>query len=132
MKNIDDAISNLSPERQELIAQRAEQLAQTYTPDVWVVLEFFGTAVPKTYQRVLAGWYGGFVGSDSWKLSSGVTEILDRGKCWEIHNRSGSVYVCYKSCERFSGLTANIFSHMCESNGEDITVKQVKLGVGDE
>ena len=104
----------------------------TYHPDVWVILEFAGTAVPDTYQRILAGWYGGFGGSDSWKLSSGVKEIIDKGYHWEIPNHSGSVYICNKNCERFSGLTGNIFNHMCQSNGEDITVKQIKFGGGDE
>ena len=103
-----------------------------YYPDVWVVVEFAGTAVPKTYQRVLAGWYGGYAGGDSWKLSSGVTEIIDRGSCWEIHNHSGSVYVCYKNSERFSMLTGCIFSDMSQSNSENIAVKQVKLGGEDE
>lgn len=101
----------------------------TYQPDVWVIIEFSGTAVPETYQRILAGWYGGFTGGDSWKMSSGVEQIIDKGDYWEIPNHSGSVYICHKGCERFSLMTGGIFARMCENNGEYITVKQVELGV---
>jgi hypothetical protein len=59
---------------------------------------------------VLAGWYGGFAGSDSWKLSSGVEEVIDKDTNYEIVNASGSVYRCYQNCERLTGYTASIFA----------------------
>lgn len=74
-----------------------------YTPDRWEIVEFnseeFGAV-----QRVLAGWYGGYTGSDSWKLSSGVVEVKDCLDHYEILNHSGSVYVCYKRSKGSSNL----------------------------
>ncbi len=45
-----------------------------YTPDKWVVIEIDYDGV-KT-QKILSSWYGGWAGSDSWRLSSGITEVL--------------------------------------------------------
>ena len=43
------------------------------TPDKWVVLkiEHEGNIIYK----VFASWYGGYLGSDSWKLNSGIKDI---------------------------------------------------------
>lgn len=101
-----------------------------YTPDCWVIVEFSGTKVPKTYHRVLAGWYGGYAGSDSWKLSSGFDDfkdMIDRGDHWEIHNTSGSVYICYKQCERFSNLTASIFASYASDNTEEVAMTNISF-----
>ena len=74
-----------------------------YNPDVWVILEAEDT------RKVLGGWYGGFAGSSSWRLSSGITQIIKRDDYYEIHNESGSVYKCHKAFERTSALTEAVF-----------------------
>lgn len=99
-----------------------------YTPDHWVIVEFSGTKVPQTYRRVLAGWYGGFVSGDSWKMSSGVEDMIDRGTYWEIPNHSGSVYICHKNNEGFSGYLFNIFSSYASDNSEEITMTRIVIG----
>ena len=65
-----------------------------YTPDKWVVIEIAmeGTNV----QRILSSWYGGWAGSDSWRLSSGITEVEELEDSYIIKNESGSVYTCFK------------------------------------
>ena len=99
-----------------------------YHPDVWVIMELTGTEVQEgRYYRVLAGWYGGFAGADSWKASSGIVKIVDCGTYWEIHNFSGSVYYCNKECERLSSYTASILNSFIASNSDDIAVRQVLL-----
>ena len=42
--------------------------ARTYTPDGWIVVEF-RTNDGEVNRKVMASWYGGYGGSDSWKLS---------------------------------------------------------------
>lgn len=66
-----------------------------YVPDRWVMLEFLKDGEPYA-KKVFGGWYGGYLGSDSWKLSSGVVSIEDRDDYWEVVNHSGSTYKCYK------------------------------------
>lgn len=65
-----------------------------YTPDKWVVIEIDmeGTTV----QRILSSWYGGWAGSDSWRLSSGITEVKESEDSYIFKNESGSVYTCFK------------------------------------
>ena len=98
------------------------------TPDVWVVVEFTGTKVPETYRRVLAGWYGGYAGSDSWKMSSGITETIEHPDYWDFKNTSGSVYRCYKNSEKFSGLTMGIYNRAAGGNNEEITMTRIPYG----
>ena len=99
-----------------------------YKPDCWVIVEISGTKVPETYRRILAGWYGGYAGSNSWKISSGIEEMIDRGDHWEIPNHSGSVYYCYKSAERFSMLTGNIYSNYAKDNSDEHRMVHIPIG----
>ena len=77
-----------------------------YTPDCWVVIEI---AMDNTkVSRILSSWYGGWAGSDSWRLSSGITEVEELEDSYIIKNHSGSVYTCYKRRYGMSSYTAGI------------------------
>ena len=93
-----------------------------YNPDVWVVIEIKGPD-GESIRKVLAGWYGGYAGSDSWKLSSGITETKDMDTHYEFHNASGSIYYCHKQCERLSGYTSSIYSSIKEKEKDGWTVE---------
>jgi hypothetical protein len=88
----------------------------TYTPDEWVLVEFDSPAHGKI-TKVLASWYGGYLGSDSWKLSSGVNKITKTKAGYEFLNDSGSVYFCYINGYGMSGYTSSIYNNF---------VKQIK------
>jgi hypothetical protein len=81
----------------------------TYTPDRWVVIETIADDGTKTL-KVLSSWYGGYTGSDSWKLSSGITETKDLEDRYEFLNYSGSTYICYKQAYGASNYTSMIFA----------------------
>jgi len=66
-----------------------------YTPDRWVVLEL--TTPEQSIYKVFAGWHGGYMGSDSWKLNSGIVSAHKAGYLWEFEGYSGSVYHCHES-----------------------------------
>lgn len=66
-----------------------------YIPDRWVVLEFFSEVGGKI-RKVFSGNYGGFAGSDSWKLNSGITKVEEFDNRYEFHGETGSVYICMK------------------------------------
>ena len=88
-----------------------------YTPDRWVIIEL---ASPKmTVRKILSGNYGGYLGADTWRLSSGITEVIDNGEHWEIHNESGSVYHCYKNGEGFSNLMSAVFAGWAQQTHEE-------------
>lgn len=82
----------------------------TYTPDRWVVLKL--TRGSDVTYKVLAGWYGGYCGSDSWQLNSGIVRVVDQGDAYEFYGHSGSVYTCYKVSEGMSSLMMNILGRM--------------------
>lgn len=79
----------------------------TYTPDAWSIIRFVTNG--EITDKVIAGWYGGFAGADSWKVSSGVTKIEENENAYLIHNYSGSVYVCPKGAERMSMLMSSMY-----------------------
>jgi hypothetical protein len=81
-----------------------------YTPDRWVVLELTSEKLG-TIRKIFAGWYGGYLGSDEWKLNSGIvaTRIDDEGH-YEFDGQSGSVYHCHVSDHGMSGYMAQILT----------------------
>jgi len=83
-----------------------------YVPDKWILLET-SDGIETTY-KVFAGWYGGYAGSDSWKLSSGVTYTEEFEDRYEFENFSGSLYVCYKAVEGVSMYMRQIFDGFIE------------------
>jgi hypothetical protein len=66
-----------------------------YTPDKWVVVKITGKDTPPVH-KVFACWYGGYLGSDSWKLNSGITKATLEGNVYYFEGSSGSVYECHK------------------------------------
>jgi hypothetical protein len=80
----------------------------TYTPDCWELLKITSPEHGVIY-KVIAGWYGGFAGSNSWKISSGIENVVEHEDRFEMPQSSGSVYVCYKSSRRMSGLMMDIY-----------------------
>ena len=77
-----------------------------YTPDKWVVIEVDYEGV-KT-QKILSSWYGGWAGSDSWRLSSGITEVEELEDSYIIKNHSGSIYTCFKKRYGMSAYTGSV------------------------
>jgi hypothetical protein len=82
----------------------------TYSPDRWVIVELKMNDSEERHRKVLASWYGGYLGSDSWRMSSGITEIVDKGTHYEIHNHSGSIYTCHKWTQGMSGYTTGVLA----------------------
>ena len=67
----------------------------TYTPDKWQVVKIFGKDIPLTY-KVFACWYGGYSGSDSWKMNSGIKSAKKEEGYWLFEGFSGSIYKCFE------------------------------------
>tara|TARA_Y100000361_G_C11006640_1_gene262171 strand:- start:183 stop:506 length:324 start_codon:yes stop_codon:yes gene_type:complete len=102
-------------------------MSRTYTPDRWVLLKINGKA-----HKVLAGWSGGYLDSDYWKLSSGVVKVEEEGDYYLIHNYSGSIYKCHKKgrgCNAISGAKYAEIKELCEKNKVEFEdVEDVKIG----
>ena len=82
-----------------------------YFPHKWVVIDY-GEEVGLAQQRyaILAGWYGGFAGSDSWKRSSPVVEWDFKEYGLDVSTESGSKYVLHKDIIGVTMLTQSLIS----------------------
>ena len=63
-------------------------------PDSWVLLKVEDSG--RCCYKVLAGYFGGYLCSSGWRLSSGVIQIEDGGAHWKFYGASGSCYHCNK------------------------------------
>lgn len=100
-----------------------------YTPERWVVLAM--TMDNVRTEKVFAGWYGGYLGSDSWKLSSGITnvELSIHETYYTFINESGSVYKCYKQAYGMSAYMENMLARWKQelvTNNIDASIETVK------
>jgi hypothetical protein len=82
-----------------------------YTPDVWVVLEFDAPELEVPTRKVFGGWYGGYIGSDSWRLNSGITQVRRNGDWFEFDGYSGSTYRCHNNNYHMSGLMHSVLDN---------------------
>ena len=98
----------------------------TYNPDLWVIVELKDNDSNEVTRKVMASWYGGYLGSDRWKLSSGITEIVDQDTHYEIHNHSGSIYMCGKHSQGMSGYTAGVFASFVKDLAGKGTIEAVE------
>ena len=100
-----------------------------YTPDRWVIVEM--NSVHGTIRKILGSWYGGFAGSDEWRFSSGITEVIEHDNHYEIHNHSGSIYTCYKNSIGMSSYTNMVFNDykkkLEENNGGTMEIVDICL-----
>ena len=98
-------------------------------PDAWTILKFSGTGISEgPMYKVLAGWYGGYLGADSWRLNSGISSVDDDGDCYLFHGHSGSVYQCHKTIERMTGLMASNLEHWRKNCPPDVVIEPIKVG----
>jgi hypothetical protein len=102
----------------------------TYTPDVWVVLEFNTPELATPTRKVFGGWYGGYTGSDSWKLNSGITAVrIDDQGHYEFDGYSGSTYHCHFNNYHMSGLMHGVLANwqkQAEQRG-DLTIRILSI-----
>ena len=90
-----------------------------YIPDRWVVVKISGYEDrSKPVYKVFACWYGGYAGSDSWKLNSGITKATLEGFVYSFEGSSGSVYECHKDSYGYNMYGGSVLNNMIEKSKE--------------
>lgn len=89
-----------------------------YLPDNWVVLKI--TYKSKTVYKVLAGWSGGYLDGDSWKMNSGIWEVKEDDNYYYFYGYSGSCYRCNKESYMLRMNNAGVYNHWKEKFGDAI------------
>lgn len=88
-----------------------------HTPDNWVVVKINGD---DPHYRVLAGWSGGFATGDSWRMNSGIKEVIETDTSFEFIGASGSVYCCGKRSYGIRMNTCSIWCHFKDQHGDKV------------
>ena len=88
------------------------------TPDSWVVLKI--TTETEVIYKVLAGWSGGYLTGDSWRLNSGITLAFVREDSVDFYGNSGSLYVCQKGTYGLRMGTSGIYNDIVSRFGDKI------------
>ena len=82
-----------------------------YTPDRWMVLSI--QTEREVIYTVFASWSsGGMMGTDSWKLNSGITRAVLSDNYWEFDGSSGSVYRCHKDYYGTNGYGQAVLNNL--------------------
>jgi len=83
-----------------------------YRPDRWVVVKI--TTPKERLYKVFAMWSGGYAGSDSWKINSGITRATLIDDRWEFDGYSGSVYSCHTQAYGTNGYGGNVLQNFID------------------
>ena len=112
-----------------------------YHPDNWVVIKFtqqmksgntgYGRT-EKVFYKVLGGWSGGYLGSDNWRLNSGIVDVEETTDSFIFIGGSGRRYICDKTQERLRMNTAGIWEQMQEVSSAGVDVKLELIEPDDE
>ncbi len=95
-------------------------------PDTWQVVKMQRGS--ETNYKVFAGWYGGYTGGDSWKLSSGIVAVKEYSDRYEFKNHSGSIYICYLACNKLSNYQQDVLNRWQDDlDGSGATVDIVPV-----
>lgn len=74
-------------------------------PDSWVILKITSKDV---IYKVFATWKGGYLDGDSWRMNSGISEVIETKKYYDFRGYSGSSYICVKGRYGASGYTKSV------------------------
>ena len=88
-----------------------------YTPDNWVVIKMDGDAA---HYRVLAGWSGGYLDGNSWKMNSGIIRVEMDGNYYHFYGLSGSCYSCHKETYMLRANCAHIWERLQTLHGDKV------------
>lgn len=77
-----------------------------YKPDKWVILKI--KTPNDILYKVMGGWYGGYLGSDTWRINSGITKVELEDNMYKFYGSSGSIYLCRKDSYGMTTLMQSV------------------------
>lgn len=94
-----------------------------YQPDNWIILKV--VTEDEFYYKVLAGWSGGYLDGDSWRMNSGITKIEISNDYYDFISDSGSIYRCSKKGEIVRMNIAEVLTELLEQFPDTVSVINV-------
>ena len=90
-----------------------------YTPDNWVVLKIDNDG--EILYKVLAGWSGGYLSGDAWRMNSGITEVKANSDGYLFfYGASGSCYQWHKDNYRLTMAISGVYNQLKEKFGDAV------------
>jgi hypothetical protein len=78
-------------------------MANEYAPHHWVVVKL-PLGSEGHFYRVMGGWRGGYVGGDSWRMSSRIMSVEKQGPLRVFYGETGSIYYCHTATYGMKGM----------------------------
>lgn len=104
------------------------EIQYDYCPDRWEIIQ-----VSDDLKKVFGCWFGGYGGSDSWRMSSGIEKVEDIGNGYLVTNYSGSVYFCHKESRGMHSYGRGVFNtYKAEAEKLGQIFDVVEISVTDE
>lgn len=98
------------------------------SPDRWVILKIVSEEFGTVY-KLFMGNYGGWCGSDTWNLNSGINKIVETEHSYEVHGYSGSTYTCFKNSKGMSGYMMSVLASFTEKLGDSISLVSIEEAI---
>ena len=92
-----------------------------YHPDKWVIVKIG----EENLYKVFACWYGGWAGSDSWKLNSGIVKATKEGHVYGFEGSSGSTYYCHEDSYGTNFYGSSVLNNMIENAAKNGIVIEI-------
>lgn len=98
---------------------------QGIAPDSWVIIEVNHEG--EQFQKIIAGWSGGYLDGDSWRMSSPIKNMhIDLNKdYYTVDTQSGSQYTLYKKCQGLRMSNAGIYNKLKEKFGDSVEIVEL-------
>jgi hypothetical protein len=90
-----------------------------YLPDNWVVIHIKGD---DPHYKILAGWSGGYLYGDSWRMNSGITNVEEDSDAFRFRGTTGSWYTCHKESYGLRMNNAHIWNQLQEKHGDKVEI----------
>ena len=91
----------------------SEYRMREYTPHNWVVLKIKEGKYDRGFYKVLAGWSGGYLDGDSWRMNSGINLVFEpEDGLLDFYGHSGSCYHCHRGNYRLTMAIAGVYSQL--------------------
>jgi hypothetical protein len=95
------------------------------TPDAWVIIEVNHEG--EQFQKILAGWSGGYAYGNSWRMSSPVKRIKMKVNqdFITVDTQSGSFYTLWKNRQGLRMSNAGIYNELKDRFGDSIEIVEL-------
>ena len=97
-----------------------------YQPDNWVVMKICSEG--KSFFKLIAGWSGGYLDGNSWRINSGINDIQEDDSFYYIHGNSGSLYKCLKDAQFQRMNISGIVAKMENLGAQIVDINEVCIG----